>query len=413
MSSETSISSCSAGKSWWRSSRSTSDGRPRSSRSAGPRLTATLRSWPRCAQPARSPRARGRGRTRSAPASGRSARPAGGSGRGRAGRARGAPSARAPRRRARRRSAAPPSAGSAGRAGRPRARRRARRRARGAGGCGGRGPRGRPRGRCACAWPGTSRRRRAAAAPWRRGSARGRARCRRWRRCGRGCRRPRRSARARRAGAAPAVLAEASSPGWRMTANSSPPRRASVSSSRRSSLRRGPIWRSTSSPAWWPSVSLSSLKPSRSIRSSASSSSRSVRGRDRGVQRVDEVAAVAEAGEVVGAAPASGVSRRRSITVRPARAMPVSTVTVASAIATASIVVNCPTVSSVSATVAKVRIAVRTTGLNSGPGLGRRLADPRGRAHGERRRARRTTRPPPAPRGPRARAAPTSPAASG
>ena len=47
MSSETSISRCSARRSWWRSSRSTSDGRPRSSRSAGPRLMATLMSWPR------------------------------------------------------------------------------------------------------------------------------------------------------------------------------------------------------------------------------------------------------------------------------------------------------------------------------------------------------------------------------
>ena len=64
------------------------------------------------------------------------------------------------------------------------------------------------------------------------------------------------------------------------------------------------------------------------------------------------------------------LSRRRSITVSPARAMPVRTVTVASAVATGSIAVNCPTVSSVSAAVAKTRMIVSTTGLNSGPGSG-------------------------------------------
>ena len=111
----------------------------------------------------------------------------------------------------------------------------ARRRARAAGGCGGRDRRGRPRGRCACAWPGTSRRRRAAAGPWRRSSARGRARCRRSRRCGRGCRRPRTDCSSAARSRSPAVLADASSPGWRITANSSPPSRASVSSSRSSS----------------------------------------------------------------------------------------------------------------------------------------------------------------------------------
>ena len=63
------------------------------------------------------------------------------------------------------------------------------------------------------------------------------------------------------------------------------------------SSRRGPIWRSTSSPAWWPSVSLSSLKPSRSISSSATSR---VGVRDRLPEPRQQMAAVAEPGQVVG-----------------------------------------------------------------------------------------------------------------
>ena len=291
----------SGGKRCGASSRSTSEGSPRSSRSAGPRLTATLSSWPRGAQVAdllerAVEHERGQRAREPALLDEREEVP----GR-RAARAAGAASARAPRRRAPRPCAARPWAGSAGRARRPRApspssptsasRWRLWR---------SRAGRGRPRGRCACAWPRTSRRRRAGAARARPRRAWGRARCRRWRRCARGCRRPRRAPRARRAAAGPAVLADASSPGWRTTANSSPPSRASVSSSRSSACSRGPIWRSTSSPAWWPSVSLSSLKPSRSTSSSASSSPRTRARLDRRVQRVDEVAAVAEAGEVVG-----------------------------------------------------------------------------------------------------------------
>ena len=46
--------------------------------------------------------------------------------------------------------------------------------------------------------------------------------------------------------------------------NSSPPRRATVSSVRRDSVSRRPRILSSSSPAWWPSVSLTSLKWSRS-----------------------------------------------------------------------------------------------------------------------------------------------------
>src|SRR5215208_3941747 len=62
------------------------------------------------------------------------------------------------------------------------------------------------------------------------------------------------------------------------------------------------------------------------------------------------------------------LSRRRSITVSPARAMPVSTVTIVSSTAASWTSANCPTVCSVRAVVANARIAVSTTGLNSGPG---------------------------------------------
>ena len=54
------------------------------------------------------------------------------------------------------------------------------------------------------------------------------------------------------------------------TANSSPPTRATRSAPGTAASRRGPISRSRRSPAAWPSVSLSSLKWSRSISSSAS-----------------------------------------------------------------------------------------------------------------------------------------------
>ena len=53
------------------------------------------------------------------------------------------------------------------------------------------------------------------------------------------------------------------------TANSSPPSRARTSPGRSAGCRRGPTWRSSWSPAWWPRLSLTSLKPSRSSSSSA------------------------------------------------------------------------------------------------------------------------------------------------
>src|SRR5271163_3497509 len=49
-----------------------------------------------------------------------------------------------------------------------------------------------------------------------------------------------------------------------MMANSSPPRRASTSVSRKTALRLAPVSRSKTSPAEWPSVSLTYLNRSRS-----------------------------------------------------------------------------------------------------------------------------------------------------
>ena len=159
---------------------------------------------------------------------------------------------------------------------------------------------GRPRDRCASASPRTSRRRRAGAARARRANGAGRCAmptlASMWTRMpptSNDCSSAERSR-------SPAALAVVSSPGIRTTANSSPPSRASVSSSRSSELSRGPIWRSTWSPAWWPSVSLSSLNPSRSTSRSASSSLRlGARGHG-GVEPVHEVTAVAEPGQIVG-----------------------------------------------------------------------------------------------------------------
>ena len=66
--------------------------------------------------------------------------------------------------------------------------------------------------------------------------------------------------------ARPAVIDAPSSPSvpGSRTANSSPPRRASVSASRRQPASRSATWRSRRSPLWWPRVSLTSLKRSRS-----------------------------------------------------------------------------------------------------------------------------------------------------
>ncbi len=52
-------------------------------------------------------------------------------------------------------------------------------------------------------------------------------------------------------------------------ANSSPPRRAAVSPARTESWSLRAASTSSSSPAWWPMVSLTALKPSRSMKSTA------------------------------------------------------------------------------------------------------------------------------------------------
>ncbi len=141
--------------------------------------------------------------------------------------------------------------------------------------------------RCACAWPRTWRRRRAAAARARRGRAREQ------RDADRGVdvhadpadreRGARSAARSR----SPAARRR------RLVARREHDRELVAAEPRERVLRlerpcrRGPICRSTSSPAWWPSVSLSSLKPSRSIRSSATSL---LAGLDRRAQLVQELA---------------------------------------------------------------------------------------------------------------------------
>ena len=79
---------------------------------------------------------------------------------------------------------------------------------------------------------------------------------------------PRSGSRSRSASASASSRAASGS----RTANSSPPSRASRSPVRRAARSRGPTWRSRSSPAGWPRLSLTSLNPSRS-------SSRSAAGR--------------------------------------------------------------------------------------------------------------------------------------
>ena len=69
--------------------------------------------------------------------------------------------------------------------------------------------------------------------------------------------------------ASPISVARAASTPGSSTANSSPPSRAITPPAGRAVWMRGPIRHSSVSPAWWPSVSLISLKRSRSISSTA------------------------------------------------------------------------------------------------------------------------------------------------
>ena len=124
---------------------------------------------------------------------------------------------------------------------------------------------------CPWTWPGTWRRRRCGSArrsrrrsarstPGRRRGARRPARC-----------RPRRAARRPSgSGARPArpSTSGSSTPGI-ITANSSPPRRATVSSGRTQPRRRSATEISSASPTWWPSESLTVLKSSTSMNRTA------------------------------------------------------------------------------------------------------------------------------------------------
>ena len=157
----------------------------------------------------------------------------------------------------------------------------------------------RPRARCGAPWRGTSRRRRAASASASAAPCAGR--------CAtpmlastlqRRGRRPRSAGRARSRRAAATrerlvAVARRSS-----TANSSPPRRASRSPPRDRVLQARADRRSSRSPAWWPSESLTSLKPSRSI--SMRRGGRARRAQDRVVEPVVEQAPVRQPGQLVG-----------------------------------------------------------------------------------------------------------------
>ena len=83
------------------------------------------------------------------------------------------------------------------------------------------------------------------------------------------------------------------------TANSSPPRRASVSLGRVISAKRCATSRSSWSPASWPRLSLTCLNPSRSTSSTASGSRERGRPGERLVEAIAEQRAVREPGEAV------------------------------------------------------------------------------------------------------------------
>ena len=187
-----------------------------------------------------------------------------------------------------------------------RPRRAARRSAAGARGCAGRARARRTRCPSGGAWPGTSRRRRAGAASRRRGRARGSSATPMLAAiCSSMPSTVKRSDERRGdplAGALGGAARRAAA-----TANSSPPSRATWSPARSAVRIRGPSWASTRSPAWWPSVSLSSLKWSRSITSSASEPSVGARAVDRAAQLAVEPAAVREPGQLVRARLAAGL----------------------------------------------------------------------------------------------------------
>ena len=81
--------------------------------------------------------------------------------------------------------------------------------------------------------------------------------------------------------------------------NSSPPKRATMSPGRRWARSRGATARSSSSPAWWPRLSLISLKWSRSRKRIPTGEPETVAALQRVAERVDEAEPVGEAGQRV------------------------------------------------------------------------------------------------------------------
>ena len=81
--------------------------------------------------------------------------------------------------------------------------------------------------------------------------------------------------------------------------NSSPPKRATMSPGRRWARRRGATARSSSSPAWWPMLSLISLKWSRSRKRMPTGEPETMLRAQRVAQRVDEAEPVGQAGQRV------------------------------------------------------------------------------------------------------------------
>ena len=115
-----------------------------------------------------------------------------------------------------------------------------------------------------------------------------------------GCRRPRRrSSNALSSRPASARAATSSAQPGATTANSSPPSRATTASSPIAVTKRPASTRSSSSPAWWPRVSLTALKPLKSRTMTANGICRRRVGRL--LQQRAEAEPVRQAGELVGA----------------------------------------------------------------------------------------------------------------
>ena len=105
-----------------------------------------------------------------------------------------------------------------------------------------------------------------------------------------------------KAAATRSAIANASSSSARRsmrTPNSSPPKRATMSPGRRWARRRGATARSRASPAWWPRLSLISLKWSRSRKRIPIGEPEAVARLQRVVEGVDEAEAVRQSGQRV------------------------------------------------------------------------------------------------------------------